>query len=165
MESKPDSANVRFPPPLLYLGALLLSLFVEWLLGIRGAGPWRLAGLGLAANIRVPGGLIVGAVGVALMIAGAGLFVKLGINVRPDRPSSRLVTSGIYRFTRNPMYLGMSLFYLGLALLFDSIIAIVLLPVIIVIIRTQVIAREERYLDVKFGADYRAYTTRVRRWL
>ena len=64
VESKPDSANVRFPPfPLLYLGALLLSLFVEWLLGIRGAGPWRLAGLGLAANIRVPGGLIVGAVG------------------------------------------------------------------------------------------------------
>ena len=63
------------------------------------------------------------------------------------------------------MYLGMSLFYLGLALLFDSIIAIVLLPVIIVIIRTQVIAREEHYLAVKFGADYRAYKTRVRRWL
>lgn len=165
MESKPDSANVRFPPPLLYLGALLLSLFVEWLLGIRGAGPWRLAGLGFPTTLRVPGGLIVGAMGVALMIAGAGLFVKLGTNVRPDRPSSRLVTSGIYRFTRNPMYLGMSLFYLGLALLFDSIIAIVLLPVIIVIIRTQVIAREERYLDVKFGADYRAYKTRVRRWL
>lgn len=63
------------------------------------------------------------------------------------------------------MYLGVTLAYSGLSILFDSVFALVLLPVVLLIIRTQVIAREERYLEAKFGADYRAYKARVRRWV
>jgi protein-S-isoprenylcysteine O-methyltransferase Ste14 len=158
-----DSANVRFPPPLLYLGALLLGMACDRL--FRTANIWRLAGLGLAAPGRVPIGLIISATGLALMLSGAMRFRSLGTNVRPDKPAKALVTSGIYRITRNPMYLGMSVLYLGLAIALDSLFAIVLLPLVLIFIRKQVIAREERYLERTFGEDYRVYKTRVRRWL
>jgi protein-S-isoprenylcysteine O-methyltransferase Ste14 len=163
MAAQLDHADVRFPPPLLYLGALLLGIGGDRLL--RSTGLWRLAGLGLTRSVEVSAGLIVGAAGLAVMIAGAGLFVKLGTNVRPDRPSTRLVTTGIYRVTRNPMYLGMSILYAGLTLLFDSLVAWLFLPLVLIVIRTQVIAREERYLEARFGDDYGAYKARVRRWV
>src|SRR5690349_8199667 len=70
-----------------------------------------------------------------------------------------------YRWTRNPMYLGMGLIYAGLAIGFDGPIAFALLPLVLIAIQTQVIAREERYLEAKFGDDYRRYKAKVRRWL
>ena len=79
--------------------------------------------------------------------------------------ATALVDTGIYRFTRNPMYVGMALLYAGLALGFASGAALLLLPVVLVIIQTQVIAREERYMEAKFGANYLDYKRRVRRWV
>jgi protein-S-isoprenylcysteine O-methyltransferase Ste14 len=89
----------------------------------------------------------------------------MGTNVQPSQPSTSLVSTGLYRISRNPMYLGMALLYAGLALLLESIVALILLPVVLVIIQTQVIVREERYLEARFGDDYVAYKGRVRRWL
>jgi len=163
MDPQLDHAGVRFPPPLLYLGALIAGFAGDWLL--RNAGVRRLAGLGLARPVRFPAGFALAAVGLVLMIAGARLFLKAGTNIRPDRPASRLMTSGIYRFTRNPMYLGMTILYAGLALAFDSLIAFLLLPIVLTIMQTQVIAREERYLEARFGDDFRSYREWVRRWL
>ena len=105
------------------------------------------------------------AVGLIMGLLAAGLFRRAGTDVKPWRTSTALVTDGPYRWTRNPMYLGMTLVYLGLALAADSLVAVLLLIPVVVIIQTQVIAREERYLEGKFGDEFRAYKARVRRWL
>src|SRR5688572_16371575 len=83
----------------------------------------------------------------------------------PSQPTTVIATTGPYRWTRNPMYLGMALVYAGLAIGFDAPIAFALLPLVLIAIQTQVIGREERYLEAKFGDDYRRYKAEVRRWL
>ena len=152
-----DSAQVKFPPPLVYIGFLLTGLLLDRLTGrVPDFIP-------VSPFIMVAGGIALLA-GVAVMFAGTSRFRQLGNNLEPWKHANQIVSSGIYRFTRNPMYLGMTLLHLGLALWFRSSWAIILLPVAIIVIRTQVIAREERYLEKKFGDEYLAYKARVRRW-
>ena len=83
----------------------------------------------------------------------------------PMKPTTALVTSGPYRVTRNPMYVGMAFLYAGLALSLGVIWALALLPAVLLMVDRLVIAREERYLEAKFGEEYRDYKRRVRRWL
>lgn len=153
MAERDRGAGVMFPPPFIYLGVLLLGLAADRLL--------QLAPLGVAsawsALLLIPG--------VALIGTAIGLFRRRGENIDPATPTNGIIDTGIYAFTRNPMYLGLALVYLGLAILLHSIAALALWPVAIVIIRTQVIAREERYLEARFGDAYRAYKARVRRWV
>lgn len=157
MTVEPDSADVRFPPPFVYLGTLLLGLAAERFVTLHSFGiDWRLL---------VATGAPLFAGGTAMMLAAAGLFRRLGTNVPPSRPTTLIATTGPYRWTRNPMYLGMALVYAGLAIGFDGPIALLLLPLVLLAIQTQVIAREERYLEQKFGEEYLRYTTKVRRWL
>src|SRR6266702_2738536 len=157
MAVEPDSAGVRFPPPFVYLGALLLGLAAERFVTLRSFGiDWRLL---------VATGALLFVAGAAMMPAAAGLFRRLGTNVPPSHPTTLIATTGPYRWTRNPMYLGMALIYAGLAIGFDGPIAFALLPLVLIAIQTQVIAREERYLETKFGDDYRRYKAEVRRWL
>lgn len=157
MKIEEDSPQVRFPPPFVYAGMLLLGLGIGRLLGDPTIGLDI-----MAANIA----------GMALCICGFGLIVaallrfrRAGTNPEPWRQTTAFVASGVYRWTRNPMYLGMALIFAGLALIFDSLATLLLLPFTVILIDRQVIAREERYLEAKFGDDYRAYTEKVRRWL
>src|SRR5574338_316642 len=101
MNDSVDHANVRFPPPLLYLGALVLGLVLGWLLHIEG---WESYG---ALGDYVGG--VFALIGVILILWAAGLFRRAGTNVKPWQPASALVVRGPYRKTRNPMYLGMTL--------------------------------------------------------
>lgn len=152
-----DNANVRFPPPLTYLGALLLGIFVGRAMGLPG--------FGIQSDLRVLVGSAVILIGAIVNFAGAGLFMRRRTAIIPHKPASRLVTTGIYQWTRNPMYLGIALLYCALAILFDSILALLLLPFVLLIIQTQVIAKEEAYLERAFGEEYRAYKSRVGRWI
>ena len=156
MKADEDSAKVTFPPPFVYLGFLLIGLVVD-----RIAGWLMPLTLMTRAAIAVP--LIAG--GILLLLSATGLFKRARTDVKPWKPVTEIVDTGIYGFTRNPMYLRMAGLYAGLAVGLRSIGALILLPVVITIIQTQVIAREERYLDAKFGEAYRAYKLRVRRWL
>jgi protein-S-isoprenylcysteine O-methyltransferase Ste14 len=101
------------------------------------------------------------------LLAGWGLvvFFRIRTAIMPIRPASHLVASGPYRFSRNPMYVGLSVLYLGLALLFNVVWPIVLLPLVVFALYHLVIRREERYLADAFGDAYAAYRQRVRRWL
>ncbi|HBO8128434.1 TPA: isoprenylcysteine carboxylmethyltransferase family protein [Pseudomonas aeruginosa] len=157
MAVEPDSAGVRFPPPFIYLGALLLGLAAERFVALHSFGIdwWLLIAMGALPF----------AAGAVMMLAAAGLFRRLGTNIPLSRPTTLIATTGPYRWTRNPMYLGMALIYAGLAVGFDGPIAFALLPLVLVAIQTQVIAREERYLEAKFGDDYLRYKAEVRRWL
>ncbi|HEX6588298.1 MAG TPA: isoprenylcysteine carboxylmethyltransferase family protein [Longimicrobiales bacterium] len=150
-----DTSGVRFPPPLVFVAGLLAGWMLErmWPASVFDGRGWWLVAIPL------------GAAGFALMFAALGLFRRAGTDPLPMRPTTALVFDGPYRFTRNPMYLGMTFVYLALTMLFDLPWALVLLPLVIVVIRTQVIEREERYLEAKFGDEYRAYRDRVRRWL
>jgi protein-S-isoprenylcysteine O-methyltransferase Ste14 len=150
-----DSAGVRFPPPLAYLAGLIAGVLLGRVL--PGSLPHTLA-LTVAGIALILSGL-------SLVLFSAGLFRQRGTNINPTRPSTILVTDGPYRFTRNPMYVGLVLIYAGIALLLASLWALLVLVPVLVIIRYLVIAKEERYLLKKFGGEYRTFTGRVRRWI
>lgn len=151
------TAGVIAPPPLLYLGTLSVGLGLDHLLGVPSLG------LGAPAKWLLGGTLA--AAGIALALPAARRFRRAGTHVEPWKPSNALVTGGIYRHTRNPMYLGLTLAYLGLAIAAGSPAALVLLLPLLVVVHYGVIAREERYLEARFGQPYRDYKARVRRWL
>jgi protein-S-isoprenylcysteine O-methyltransferase Ste14 len=142
-------------PPVLYAGALVLGLVLDWMVPLRHLPtlPARLVGIVC---------LVMGA-GVAH--SGEKVMHRAGTNIRPDLPTTALVTEGPFSRTRNPLYLGLTLMYTGLALLIPRTWPLVLLVPVLLVMRWGVIAREERYLERKFGEPYRAYLGRVRRWL
>ncbi|KQY80504.1 isoprenylcysteine carboxylmethyltransferase family protein [Brevundimonas sp. Root1423] len=166
---KPDTPGVLAPPPVIYLG----FLFLGWGLAELGARPeaveagldWLSAGFGLEMEVRrgVALALIVG--GLLLDGMAAGLFRRRGTAVEPWKPSTALISEGPYRFSRNPIYLGFAVTYVGLAIAMNSWIALILLVPCLFVIDRFVIRREERYLSLKFGAAYDAYRQKVRRWL
>jgi protein-S-isoprenylcysteine O-methyltransferase Ste14 len=124
----------------------------------------------------VPGGTLIPApyhwIGALVLLAGlvcagraAGRFRRVGTPVRPFERSTVLVTEGLYRYTRNPMYLGLTLMLVGIAVLLGSFSPFLLVPIFIWWIQRQFIEREEIFLEGIFGQEYLAYKTRVRRWL
>jgi protein-S-isoprenylcysteine O-methyltransferase Ste14 len=116
----------------------------------------------------VPAGWLGGAVFVlalALFAWAITTITRAGSNVPTNMPTTSLVATGPYRFTRNPIYLGMMLGLVGLAIAFDSLWLLVTLVPFFLVIRYGVVAREEAYLERKFGEVYRRYRACVRRWL
>lgn len=107
------------------------------------------------------------ALALATLIAGVRAFSKARTTVDPRHPesSTAVVANGIYRFTRNPMYLGMLLALLSWALFLSNIVALVFLPLFVLFINRFQIRPEERALTAKFGEAYRSYVRSVRRWL
>jgi len=103
--------------------------------------------------------------GLLLGLTALGLFRREGTKPEPWKPSSALVTGGVFRFTRNPMYLGMLLLYAGGALMAGGPLTLGPLILVFLILNFYVIGREEAYLERRFGEAYAAYRERVRRWL
>jgi len=103
--------------------------------------------------------------GIAMAALAAGKFVKVSTGLLPFEEATTLVTDGFFRFTRNPMYLGMILMLLGVAFLLGSVGALMPVPLFIVIIRYNFVAGEERFMEDAFGQQYLDYKARVRRWI
>jgi len=158
MDIDKDSAGVKFPPPLAFLGTLLAGLILNRLLG-NPRVPLLAHGL---QNLL---GWLAIVLGAGTMLSAASLFRRIGTEAKPWKPSTALVTDGVFRWTRNPMYLGMAGIYAGVALVADSLMALLLLIPLVFVIQHEVIAREEAYLEGRFGEAYRAYRARVRRWV
>jgi len=155
MTATEDTSGVRFPPPLIYVGGFVIGYLLD------RAVPLTLTSWPLGEPI----GWALVAVGVALMGSAVMTFRRAGTSLNPAKPTTRVVVHGPYRFTRNPMYVGWVIVYLGCVLLTNTVWPLVSLPVVLVLISRAVIAKEERYLEAKFGDAYRAYKARVRRWL
>ena len=153
-EPRPDSAGVKLPPPITFAVPLIAGLL---------AGRW--CPLPLPAS----GSRIAGATFLIAGLAFGGwarmLFMRRGTTVLPFRPSSTLVAEGPLRFSRNPMYVAMTAIYIGISLLFRSVWPLLLLPAVIFVLHKTAIEREEAYLERRFGAEYRAYKSKVRRWI
>lgn len=154
-QNTPDNAGVRVPPPLIFLGFLLLGLWYD--------SPW-FDGRMAATGLTIVGG-IVAIFGIALVLINAPRHKKAGSNVEPWKPTTTIITTGVYAYSRNPIYLGMALAHGGLALCGGSMAAFATLVLSVVVTQVYVIAREERYLEAKFGAPYTEYKKRVRRWI
>lgn len=152
------SPGVWFPPPLLFVLGFLLGMALNhfWPVPLIAASR-------PAFFLWLSWGLI--ATGLGIVASGLLTFSFKRTGIYPNQPASTLVQSGPYRFTRNPMYLGLSLTYLGISSLANLLWALLLLPVVLIVLQITVIQREERYLTRAFGNAYETYCQRVRRWL
>ena len=148
-----DTAQVLAPPPLIFLAAIGLG----W-----GMQHWR--PLPLPAVLGVAGQLVIG-IGFLVILSALLAFRRGGTAPSPYRPTTALVASGPYRFSRNPIYLGFALVHLGIGLCLGNPWMVILLVPALLLMRYGVIDREERYLAMKFGEDYRRYCADVRRWV
>lgn len=151
----PDNPGVIAPPPLIYAGTLILGLGVKRLL------PTPFLPRSLSRIFGWP--LVV--CGLAIGLLGFREMRRAGTNVDPYEPTTAVVTEGPYRFTRNPLYVGMTLIYAGITARANALPAALLLPLVLAVMRRGVIEREEAYLERKFGDEYLRYKDRVRRWI
>ena len=153
-----SNAGVRFPPPLIFV----IGILVGWLLDRY----WHALPLSrLGGSAVEPFGWTLLALGLILVGWGMVTFRRANTAIIPHHSASRLVSDGPYRFTRNPMYTGLTIAYVGGAALLDSAWPIIVLPVVLIVLVRTVIAREEMYLADAFGAEYSGYVARVRRWV
>ena len=154
-EERPDHADVIGPPPLLYTAALVIGAGLEWF--------WPTA-IGLGWLPLLLGAILILA-GLAIALWGALALRRAGTAIPPNRPTTELVTDGPFRWSRNPLYLALTLIYAGVGLIADDLWILVLLVPLLLLLHWGVVVREERYLEAKFGEAYRRYKQRVRRWL
>lgn len=150
-----DNSGVKIPPPLIYVGLFLVGIVLQWLFPLPA----------LPAFVGRTAGVLCIAIGAGLCLWSIGIFRRAATSLMPTKPSTALVIVGPYRLMRNPMYLGLLMVYLGVALMLQVTWALVLTPVVVGVVQRQVIVREERYLAAIFGEEYRAYKSRVRRWV
>jgi len=153
------TAGVIARPPLLFLASLLLGFVLDRLLDSQ----LSLSGETDLIWWTVGGGLML--IGVALAAAGIRNFSRAATPVPTNEPSRALVTTGIHGWSRNPIYLGMFLAYGGITIAARSPWILILTLPLAVTMRYGVVAREEAYLERRFGDAYRDYKARVRRWL
>ena len=150
-----DNPGVVAQPPYIFLGFLALGLGLDlaWLFGLGLAGA------------QVPAGVALAGLGLAIATLALGQFAAAGTSYQTRDPASALIASGLYRYSRNPIYIGLILVYAGVSVALDNPWILRLGVAAVGLVRYGVIAREERYLEAKFGAEYRRYRSAVRRWL
>jgi protein-S-isoprenylcysteine O-methyltransferase Ste14 len=156
-DSSHDTPNVVIFPPLIPLSLLVAGIILNFLVP-----------LDLLTHVLFLGRIVVGTIafvaGLGMVIGANRIFRRIGTNTRPSLPTLAIATTGIFRWTRNPMYVGGSLAFLGAAIGFALDWVILLLVASLPLIHYGIILREERYLERKFGAEYRRYQTKVPRY-
>jgi protein-S-isoprenylcysteine O-methyltransferase Ste14 len=155
-ESEQGGARVRFPPPLVYLGFVLLGVALRYL---------RPLALDVDRGVLIAVGAAAALAGIALVLSARLWFSRTGQDPRPWRPSPELILRGPYRFTRNPMYLGIFLFQLGIGVALDNLWIVLLAPASLLVVHFIAVRPEEAHLEQKFGEPYRRFKASVRRYL
>jgi protein-S-isoprenylcysteine O-methyltransferase Ste14 len=157
---QPDSAergaNVQIPPPIVFIAVILLGALLQYLIA-----PIRFPG---DAWIRILGVLLVVA-GLALIFSALAMFKTTGQDPKPWTPSPELIEKGPYRWTRNPMYVGLTCVLVGLGLALNNLWFSLLAAAALLVVHVIAVLPEEKYLKEKFGRSYEEYCTRVRRYI
>jgi protein-S-isoprenylcysteine O-methyltransferase Ste14 len=151
--SSSDVPNVLVLPPLLYGVAIAIGFLSQWIV------PRPI----LSSNARYWLGGALLAFGLFLAIWGHRVMERAGTNVNPTLPATALVATGPFRYSRNPLYVALTLVYVALALLANALCVLVWIVPVLVLMHYGVVRREEQYLEAKFGDAYREYRSRVRR--
>ena len=142
-------------PPFVYLVAIALGVGLDFAVPLPFF--WRAFNVAVGASLAI--------IAVVLFVSSVGRFRAAGTAVPANKPTTAIVRSGPYRFSRNPIYLAFSLLQLGVAIWVNSLWLLATLVAAVALIHCIVIRREEQYLERKFGAEYLAYKASVRRWL
>jgi len=158
VEDVVDNPGVIAWPPAIAMATVVLGLALDWL------APVYVLTVVFFFWTRVVIGIAIIAVGLALAAVGDRTFRAIGTNVHPSQPALRLATSGIYSHLRNPMYVGLILMVVGVGIAFASDWTLVLAVPAALVLHHGVVLREERYLERKFGEDYRRYMASVPRY-
>ncbi len=152
-----DNPGVHIPPPLLYAAIFFVAFFIQ-----------KVAPLTVSffdnRSTKIVGAFLI-FLFIIMSISSLRQFFVSKNTIITIKPASSLQTTGLYRFSRNPMYLSLLFLYLGLTCFVGNWYNIILLPILILIIQQYVIVREEKYLSRRFGTEYSNYKDRVRRWL
>lgn len=150
-----DSAGVIIFPPFLYIISLSLGLLLSYLVPFRLLyKPWTF----------IVGGTLLFC-SLLLFFSAVSLFKKSKTTIHPTGSTTCIVYKGVYKHTRNPMYISLTLFYLGISIMLNAWISFFLLIPLLVIVQKGIVVKEEKYLTSKFGEEYLAYKKKVRRWL
>jgi len=154
LNKKRDTPGVIAPPLIIFAGALGAAFLFDLLIPMKVP----------MISLEIPGYVLLG-IGALIVFWAFIAMRRAGTTANPNKKSLALVTGGPFRFSRNPAYLGMTLFYFGLAMVLNSLWPVVLYPLLLIVMLFGVIFREERYLLLRFGTKYLKYKVAVRRWL
>lgn len=157
MKSKKDSPGVYFPPPLFHVLAFLAAIYVQKRFPIDDS-------LFLLLSLKLVGVIFL-FISLFFLISSLRQFYKSKNTLILIKPSSTLQTNGIFKISRNPMYVALAFVYLGISCLIGNWWNIIFFPFILLIFQEYVIKREEKYLERAFGKEYLDYKDSVRRWL
>jgi protein-S-isoprenylcysteine O-methyltransferase Ste14 len=155
VERTKETPNVISFPPLVFAGAFGLGLLLYWLIPSHSFS---------CEFLRAAGGML-GLTGSSLGIWGVYALRRAGTGLRPSSPVTVLVTNGPYRYSRNPLYLALTIIYVGGTMSLGDWWPLVTLVPALAFVHWRIVWREEEYLEVRFGDEYRAYKARVRRWV
>jgi protein-S-isoprenylcysteine O-methyltransferase Ste14 len=151
-----DAANLGLVrPPFVYLGSIVLGVVIHYAWPARFVPPSVSTLVGAALTLLAVG----------LFVAAVRTFRAAGTPVPGNRPTTAIVRTGPYRFSRNPIYLAFSLFQLGLSVWINSLGLLMTLIPAVALMALVVVPREERYLEARFPSEYSSYRAGVRRWL
>ena len=150
-----DNPGVVAPPPLIYLSGLLVGGVISWF--------YPVAFLPQVVAIPVGGVLVV--TGLVVVFVVRARMSKAETNIEPWKPTTTILIDGVYGVSRNPVYVGLTFMYVGIAFLFNLLWLVPPLVLVLIVMHYGVIAREEKYLERKFGDEYLSYKRDVRRWV
>ena len=153
--STPTAPRKRLLPPVYFLAAVVVMVLLHLLIPVMHIipGPWSLTGIALII------------LGIIPPLTGAVSFKNYGTTIKPFEISSALVTTGMHRYSRNPMYLGMVIILTDLAIALGTITPWIVIPLFVVVLTRRIIVIEEHMLSQRFGQAYTDYCKRVRRWV
>jgi protein-S-isoprenylcysteine O-methyltransferase Ste14 len=154
-QTSQDKAGVLIFPPLLYLLVLATGIVVSYFF------PHHFIDFSIALTM----GIIITALGITSLILAATLFRKNKNPVNPSGSTQLIICSGIYKYTRNPMYLGLTTIFIGISTITNAWFSFILLFPLLMVCQKGIIEREEKYLTRKFGNEYLDYQSKVRRWI
>lgn len=157
MKNKEDSPGVYIPPPLIYVLVFLSAIFIQKRISIDN---WI-----FHLQITKIAGVLFLVISLLFLITSLRQFYISKNTLVLIKPASSLQFNGIYSITRNPMYVGLALIYLGISCFVGNWWNIILFPLLLVIVQVYIIKSEEKYLLRKFEKEYVVYKTKVRRWL
>jgi len=142
-------------PPLVYLAGIVVGFGIDWLIPLRG----------LSQEIQLLVGLPIIVLAIVLVLMSAWELWRAGTSPLHERPTTKVISHGLYGMSRNPIYVAMTLGCIGVAITADRVWVLAATAIAVLVIDRLVIAREEAFLTAKFGDDYLAYKARVRRWV
>ena len=150
-----DSPQVIAPPPFIYLGGIMVGFILQLVKPLSF----------LPKDLALPLGAALMVISIIFVTALFRVLKRAKTNVDVRKPTTSIVSAGPYRFTRNPIYLSMTLFTIGIAIWVNTIWILITLVPVLLVMQFGVISREESYLARKFGEEYLRYKSKVRRWL